>query len=187
MSLQLAHVLLADLARAGGHRDVSPSRPDGVDRRGAPPGRPVRTVTWSSLGCGPLAGAARPPRQRRTRGAVVVFRVDVGDAPCMESAAMADLYGGDVPDREITWRWFAGTSAHRSGPHAGYPFLADIGLQALSPRVRRPGHRSGCDRRHRGCAPVLAEELDVADVADDAGHTRVRLLLLRGRLPAYRR
>ena len=109
---------------------------------------------------------------------MVVFRVGVGDT-VHEGAPLADLYGGDVPDREIRSAVVRGTErSFDQDPMLAIRLLADIGLRALSPAVNDPATAVDAIDATEGVLRSLAtRELDVADVADDAGHTRVRLLL----------
>jgi uncharacterized membrane protein len=183
LSLQLAHVLAALTSRGRAVlADVYPPRvTDTVGRRASPPAHRTvrRTVTWASS-----PGVVQQLELRDLintaahADAMVVFRVGVGDT-VHEGAPLADLYGGDVPDQEIRSAVVRGTErSFDQDPMLALRLLADIGLRALSPAVSDPATAVDAIDAAEGVLRSLAtRELDVADVADDAGHTRVRLLL----------
>ena len=183
LSLQLAYVLVALTSRGRAViADVYPPRvTDTMGRRApAPAQRPMRrTITWASSPGVVQQLELRDLLDTAARAdAVVVFRVGVGDT-VHQGAPLADLYGGDVPDREITSAVVRGTErSFDQDPMLALRLLADIGLRALSPAVNDPATAVDAIDATEGVLRSLAtRELDVADVADDAGHTRVRLLL----------
>jgi uncharacterized membrane protein len=183
LSLQLAQVLAALTSRGRAViADVYPPNvTDTLGRRApAPAHRTVRrTITWaSSLGVVQQLELRDLLDTAARADAVVVFRVGVGDT-VHEGAPLADLYGGDVEDREIRSAVVRGTErSFDQDPMLAIRLLADIGLRALSPAVNDPATAVDAIDATEGVLRSLAtRELDVADVADDAGQTRVRLLL----------
>jgi uncharacterized membrane protein len=141
LSLQLAYVLVALTSRGRAViADVYPPRVTGaVGRRGSAPAHQTvrRTVTWASSPGVVQQLELRDLVDTAARAdAVVVFRVGVGDT-VHEGAPLADLYGGDVADREIRSAVVHGTErSFDQDPMLALRLLADIGLRALSPAVK---------------------------------------------------
>jgi uncharacterized membrane protein len=182
LSLQLAEVLevvsargrvvIGDLYRPG------PAAGEAVPV--APPVPPIRrTVRW---GGGPgvvqqLALRHLVEAASRT-DALVVFRIGVGDR-LDEAVALADVHGGDVPDRVVQAAVSRGRErSSDQDPMLAVRLLADIGLRALSPAVNDPATAVDAIDAAEGLLRALAgRSLQVADVTDAAGESRVRLVL----------
>ncbi|WP_222263329.1 DUF2254 family protein [Modestobacter marinus] len=182
LSLQLAQVLDAVVARG---RAVigdlyTPRSAAGEPTPAAAPLPALRrSVSW--------AGAPGVVQQLELRrlvnaatqaDAVVVFRVGVGDT-LHEAAPLADLLGGDLPDRVVRAAVIRG--AERSfdqDPMLAVRLLADIGLRALSPAVNDPATAvDAIDATESLLRALAGRQLDIVDIADRSGVPRVRLVL----------
>jgi uncharacterized membrane protein len=182
LSLQLAQALDAVVARGRAViGDLYPPRSAAGEPTPAAALLPSlrRSVSW--------AGAPGVVQQLELRrlvdaatqaDAVVVFRVGVADS-LHEAAPLADLLGGDLPDRVVRAAVIRG--AERSfdqDPMLAVRVLADIGLRALSPAVNDPATAvDAIDATGSLLRALAGRQLDIADIADRSGVPRVRLVL----------
>ena len=182
LSMQLAQVLDAVTARGRAViGDLYPPRSAAGEPTPAAALLPSlrRSVSWA----GP-PGVVQQLELRRLvdaathADALVVFRVGVGDT-LHEAAPLADLRGGDLPDRVVRAAVIRG--AERSfdqDPMLAVRLLADIGLRALSPAVNDPATAVDAIDATEGLLRALAGRLlAIADIADRSGVPRVRLVL----------
>jgi len=182
LSLQLANVLDAVATRGRTViADLYPPRsPAGEPARDAAPLPPLRrTITWQKP-----PGVVQQLELRRlvdaaTRAdALVVFRVGVGEK-VDETAPLADLRGGDLPDHLVRAAVIRGVErSFDQDPMLAVRLLADIGLRAMSPAVNDPATAvDAIDATESLLRALAGRQLDVADIADDSGVPRVRLVL----------
>jgi uncharacterized membrane protein len=177
-SVQLAPALSAIAARGRITIDDLYRHPHASDR---PPATRfpslTRAVTWphrqailQQLDLRRLLGA--------TGTAVIVLRARIGDT-LQEGAPVADLHGGDMTDAAVLGGIVAGPErTFRQDPMFAFRLLADIGLRALSPAVNDPATAvQVLDTIESLLLPLASRDLDVAEVADDAGTVRVVLAL----------
>ena len=177
-SIQLAPTL-SDIAARG--RDILDDLYPGPGPGGRPPAAPLpplrRAVTWphrpailQQLDAHRLAGAAG--------SAVIVLRARIGDT-LQEGAVVADLHGGDASDTAVLVGLVTGPERTFSqDPLFAFRLLADIGLRALSPAVNDPATGvQVLDTIESLLAPLVTRDLDVAEIADDAGTVKVVLAL----------
>jgi uncharacterized membrane protein len=177
-SIQLAPTLAAIAGQGRGILDDLYRRPCPADRRSAAPLPPLhRAVTWPNrqatlqqLDLGRLLRAAG--------GAVIVLRAGIGDT-LQEGAPVADLHGGEVADAAVLGGLVTGQErTFHQDPLFAFRILADIGLRALSPAVNDPATTvQVLDTIESLLQPLVSRDLDVADVADNAGTVRVVLAL----------
>jgi uncharacterized membrane protein len=177
-SIQLAPTLSAVAARGRGILDDLYPRPAPDGRPPAAPLPPLRrAVTWphrqailQQLDLRRLAGAGG--------GAVVVLRARIGDT-LQEGAVVAGLHGGDASDAAVLAALVTGPErTFGQDPLFAFRLLADIGLRALSPAVNDPATAvQVLDTIQSLLAPLASRDLDVADIADDAGAVKVVLAL----------
>jgi uncharacterized membrane protein len=177
-SIQLAPTLLAIAARGSGILEDLYPRPGPDGRPAAASLPPVRrTVTWprrqailQQLDVHRLSSAAG--------SAVIVLRARIGDT-LQEGAVVAALHGGDASDAEILAGLVTGQErTFGQDPLFAFRLLADIGLRALSPAVNDPATAvQVLDTVESLLAPLVTRDLDVAEVADDAGTVKVVLAL----------
>jgi uncharacterized membrane protein len=115
---------------------------------------------------------ARPDREN------VGFRVGVGDT-LYEGTALADVYGGDLPDPAVRKAVVRGLErSFDQDPMFALRLLADIGLRALSPAVHDPATAVDAIDATEGLLRELAgRDLAVTDLTDNAGDLRVRMVL----------
>ena len=178
-SIQLAPTLSAIAAQGRGTLDDLYRRA-GPDSR--PPAAPLpplrRAVTWprrqailQQLNLHRLFDAA-------AGGAVIVLRTQIGDT-LQEGAVVADLHGGDASDAAILGGLVTGQErTFHQDPLFAFRLLADIGLRALSPAVNDPATAvQVLDTIQSLLLPLVTRDLDVADIADDAGAVKVVLAL----------
>jgi uncharacterized membrane protein len=177
-SIQLAPTL-ADIATLGrGILDDLYRRPGAAGR---PPAAPLpalrRAVRWphrqailQQLDLHRLLDAAG--------SAVIVLRAGIGDT-LQEGAPVADLHGGEVTDAAVLGGLVTGPErTFHQDPLFAFRLLADIGLRALSPAVNDPATAvQVLDTIESLLVPLVARDLDVAEVADGAGTVRVVLAL----------
>jgi len=118
-----------------------------------------------------LAGAA-------AGGAVIVLRARIGDT-LQEGAVVAGLHGGDASDAAVLAALVTGPErTFGQDPLFAFRLLADIGLRALSPAVNDPATAvQVLDTIESLLAPLASRDLDVAEIADDAGAVTVVLAL----------
>jgi uncharacterized membrane protein len=177
-SIQLAPTLSAIAAQGLGILDDLYPRPAPDSRPpGAPLPPPRRAVTWphrqailQQLDVPRLAGAAGH--------AVIVLRARIGDT-LQEGAVVADLHGGDASDAAVLAGLVTGQErTFGQDPLFAFRLLADIGLRALSPAVNDPATAvQVLDTIESLLAPLASRDLDVAEIADDAGAVTVVLAL----------
>jgi uncharacterized membrane protein len=110
--------------------------------------------------------------------AVIVLRARIGDT-LQDGAVVADLHGGDASDAEILAGLVTGQErTFGQDPLFAFRLLADIGLRALSPAVNDPATAvQVLDTVESLLAPLVTRDLDVAEIADDAGTVKVVLAL----------
>jgi uncharacterized membrane protein len=113
---------------------------------------------------------------RAANGAVIVFRAGVGDT-LQPGAPVADLHGGEVADAAVLGGLVTGPErTFHQDPLFAFRLLADIAMRALSPTVNDPATAvQVLDTIDSLLQPLAARNLDVAEVADDAGTIRVVL------------
>jgi len=178
-SIQLAPTLSAIAAQGRGILDDLYPRPGPGSRPPAAPLPPLRrAVTWphrqailQQLDVHRLAGAA-------AGGAVIVLRARIGDT-LQQGAVVAGLHGGDASDAAVLAALVTGPErTFGQDPLFAFRLLADIGLRALSPAVNDPATAvQVLDTIESLLAPLAARDLDVAEIADDAGAVTVVLAL----------
>jgi uncharacterized membrane protein len=117
-----------------------------------------------------LAGAAG--------GAVIVLRARIGDT-LQDGAVVAGLHGGDASDAAVLAGLVTGPErTFGQDPLFAFRLLADIGLRALSPAVNDPATAvQVLDTIQSLLVPLASRDLDVAEIADDAGAVKVVLAL----------
>ena len=115
---------------------------------------------------------------RAADGAVIVLRVGMGDT-LQQGAPVADLHGGEVADKVILGGLVTGPErTFHQDPLFAFRLLADIALRALSPAVNDPATAvQVLDTIESLLQLLVSRDLDVAEVADDAGTVRVVLAL----------
>jgi uncharacterized membrane protein len=180
-SIQLAPTLSAIAAQGRGILDDLYPRPDPDGRPPAVPLPPLRrTVTWphrqailQQLNLRPLLNAAPD-------GTVIVLRARIGDT-VQEGAVAAGLHGGDASDAAVLAGLVTGPErTFHQDPLLAFRLLADIGLRALSPAVNDPATAvQVLDTVHSLLLPLATRDLDLAEIADDAGVVKVVLALPR--------
>jgi uncharacterized membrane protein len=177
-SIQLAPTLSAIAARGRGILDDLYPRP-GPD--GLPPATHLpplrRAIIWphrqailQQLDLPRLAGAAG--------SAVIVLRARIGDT-LQDGAVVAGLHGGDASDAAVLAGLVTGPErTFGQDPLFAFRLLADIGLRALSPAVNDPATAvQVLDTIQSLLVPLASRDLDVAEIADDAGAVKVVLAL----------
>jgi uncharacterized membrane protein len=178
-SIQLAPTLSAIAAHGRGILDDLYPRPGTA---GQPPAAPLppprRAVPWphrqailQQLDLQQLLDAA-------AGGAVIVLRARIGDT-LQEGAVVADLHGGDASDAAVLDGLLTGQErTFGQDPLFAFRLLADIGLRALSPAVNDPATAvQVLDTIEGLLAPLASRDLDIADIADEAGTVKVVLAL----------
>ena len=177
-SIQLAPTLSAIAGQGRGIIDDLYPRPFPAGRQPAPPLPPRRrAILWphrqailQQLDLGRLLHAAD--------GAVIVLRDGVGDT-LQQGAPVADLHGGEVADAAVLAGLVTGPErSFDQDPLFAFRLLADIAMRALSPAVNDPATAvQVLDTIDSLLQALVARDLDVAGVADDAGTVRVVLAL----------
>ena len=177
-SIQLAPTLSAIAAQGRGILDDLYPRPGPDDRHPAASLPPLRrAVTWphrqailQQLDLRRLLDAAG--------SAVIVLRARIGDT-LQEGAVVADLHGGDASDAAVLGGLVTGQErTFHQDPLFAFRLLADIGLRALSPAVNDPATAVQVLDTIQGLlVPLVIRDLDVAEIADDAGAVKVVLAL----------
>ena len=177
-SIQLAPTLAAVAGQGRGIiADLYP-RPYPASR---PPGAPLpprrRAIIWpqrqailQQVDLGRLLAAAG--------GAVIVLRAGMGDT-LQQGAPIADLHGGEAADAQILAGLVTGRErTFDQDPLFAFRLLADIGMRALSSAVNDPATAvQVLDTTESLLQVLVSRDLDVAEVADDAGAVRVVLAL----------
>ena len=183
LSLQLAYVL--ETVTAQGRAvidDIYPAR--SFAEEGTPavpvPLPPVRRpVIWTGRsGVVQQLELVRLVDAAAQADAVVAFRVGVGDT-LHEGSHLADIHGGDLPDEVVRLAVVRGPErSFDQDPMLAVRLLADIGLRALSPAVNDPATAVDAIDATEGLLRALAmRDLAVADVTDETGGIRVRLVV----------
>jgi uncharacterized membrane protein len=177
-SIQLAPTLAAISGQGRGILHDLYRRPCPAQRQPAPPLPPWhRAVLWphrqailQQLDLGRLL--------RTAGGAVIVLRAGVGDT-LQQGGPVADLHGGEVADTAVLAGLVTGLErTFGQDPLFAFRLLADIALRALSPAVNDPATAvQVLDTTESLLQVLVSRDLDVADVADDAGTVRVVLAL----------
>jgi uncharacterized membrane protein len=182
LSLQLAYVL--DVVAARGRAVIGALYPprslnDESTRPAAALPSLRRSIGWE----GPPGVVQQLELQRLVDAAVhadalVVFHVGVGDR-LDEAAPLADLRGGELPDRTVRTAVIRGVErSFDQDPMLAVRLLADIGLRALSPAVNDPATAIDAIDATESLLRMLAQRrLDIADISDGSGVLRVRLVL----------
>jgi uncharacterized membrane protein len=111
-------------------------------------------------------------------GAVIVLRAPIGDT-LQQDDLVADLHGGEVADTAVLGGLVTGPErTFDQDPLFAFRLLADIAMRALSPAVNDPATAvQVLDTIESLLRALVGRDLDVADVADDAGTVRVVLAL----------
>ena len=179
-SIQLAPTLAAIASQGHGIIDDLYRRPYTAGQQPAaplPPRRrsvlwPHRQATLQQLDLGRLLPAAAGG------GAVIVLRAGMGDT-LQQGAPVADLHGGEVTDKTVLGGLVTGPErTFGQDPLFAFRLLADIGMRALSPAVNDPATAvQVLDTTESLLQLLVSRDLDVAEVADDAGTVRVVLAL----------
>ena len=109
---------------------------------------------------------------------MIVLRAGMGDT-LQQGAPVADLHGGEVADTAVLAGLVTGPErTFRQDPLFAFRLLADIGMRALSPAVNDPATAvQVLDTIESLLQLLVSRDLDVAEVADDAGDVRVVLAL----------
>jgi len=115
---------------------------------------------------------------RAAGDAVIVLRAGVGDT-LQQGAPVADLHGGEVTDKTVLAGLVTGPErTFHQDPLFAFRLLADIGMRALSPAVNDPATAvQVLDTIESLLQLLVPRDLDVGEVADDAGAVRVVLAL----------
>jgi uncharacterized membrane protein len=176
-SIQLAPTLSAIAARGRAVIDDLYRQPCASTRHPAPLPPLHRTVTWP----GRQAVLQQLDLRRlldASGKAVIVLRARIGDT-LQEGAPAADLHGGDVTDAAVLGAVVTGQErTFHQDPLFAFRLLADIGLRALSPAVNDPATAvQVLDTIESLLQPLASRDLDVAEIADDAGVLRLVLAL----------
>ena len=177
-SIQLAPTLAAIAGRGRGIIDDLYRRPYAADRRPGvrlPPRRravlwPHRQAVLQQLDLSRLLAAAG--------GTVIVLRAGIGET-LQQDDLVADLHGGEVADEAVLRGVVTGPErTFDQDPLFAFRLLADIALRALSPAINDPATGvEVLDTTESLLRVLVTHDLDVADVADDAGTVRVVLAL----------
>ena len=177
-SIQLAPTLAAIAGQGRGILDDLYPRPYTAEPQPGvllPPRRqavlwPHRQAILQQLDLGRLLRAAD--------GAVIVLRAGMGDT-LQQGAPVADLHGGEVADKTVLAGLVTGPErTFHQDPLFAFRLLADIALRALSPAVNDPATAvQVLDTIESLLQLLVSRDLDVAEVADDAGTVRVVLAL----------
>jgi len=180
-SIQLAPTLSAIAAQGRGILDdLYP----GSGPSGQPPAAPLppqrRAVTWPGQQAILQQLDLRRLLDAAAGGAVIVLRARIGDT-LQNGAVAAYLHGGDASDAAILGGLVTGPErTFHQDPLLAFRLLADIGLRALSPAVNDPATAvQVLDTVHSLLLPLATRDLDLAEIADDAGVVKVVLALPR--------
>ena len=177
-SIQLAPTLSAIAAQGREILDDLYPRPDPGTRPPAAPLPPLRrAVTWPHRSA-ILQQLDVPRLSGVVNSAVIVLRARIGDT-LQEGAVVADLHGGDASDAAVLGALVTGQErTFHQDPLFAFRLLADIGLRALSPAVNDPATGvQVLDTVEGLLAPLVARDLDVAEIVHDAGAVKVVLAL----------
>jgi uncharacterized membrane protein len=177
-SIQLAPTLAAIAIEGHGILDDLYRRPYPDSRRPAVVLSPLRRVVTWPQGQATLQQVHLPRLLDAAGDAVIVLRAGIGDT-IQQGAPIADLHGGDVADTAILRGLMTGQErTFHQDPLFAFRLLADIGLRALSPAVNDPATAVQVLDTIQGIlGPLANRDLDVAEIADGSGTTRVVLAL----------
>jgi uncharacterized membrane protein len=177
-SIQLAPTLAAIATEGHGILDDLYRRPYPDSRRPAVVLSPLRRVVTWPQGQATLQQVHLPRLLDAAGDAVIVLRAGIGDT-IQQGAPIADLHGGDVADTAILRGLMTGQErTFHQDPLFAFRLLADIGLRALSPAVNDPATAVQVLDTIQGIlGPLANRDLDVAEIADGSGTTRVVLAL----------
>ncbi|SKC37233.1 DUF2254 family protein [Krasilnikoviella flava] len=193
-SIQLAYVLKA--IGAQGRRVIDHLYPPrsgavtGAPSRDAPAGRPHgegtpgptpadHAVVWTGRsGVVQQLDLPRLVVAASQADAVVSMTVAVGDT-VHEGAPLATVDGSGPPDDVVRRAVVRGTErSFDQDPLLAFRLLADIALRALSPAVNDPASAvDALDATDGLLRHLITRDLDVAEVRDDRGVVRVRLVV----------
>jgi uncharacterized membrane protein len=177
-SIQLAPTLAAIAAEGHGILDDLYRKPWVPGPRAAKVLPPLRhVVAWRS-GQATLQQLNLPRLLQAAGGAVIVLKAGIGDT-LQPGAPVADLHGGEVADEAVLDGLLTGPErTFHQDPLFAFRLLADIGLRALSPAVNDPATAvQVLDTMQGILSPLVARDLDVADITDGSGAVRVVLAL----------
>jgi uncharacterized membrane protein len=177
-SIQLAPTLSAIAGQGRGIIDDLYPRPYPAQRQPAAPLPPRhRAVLWPHRQA-TLQQLDLRQLLRAAGGAVIVLRAGIGDT-LQQRAPVADLHGGEVADTAVLAGLVTGQErTFHQDPLFAFRLLADIAMRALSPAVNDPATAvQVLDTTESLLQPLASRDLDMADVADDAGTVRVVLAL----------
>jgi uncharacterized membrane protein len=109
---------------------------------------------------------------------VIVLRAGVGET-LQQDDLVADLHGGEVADQAVLRGLVTGPErTFDQDPLFAFRLLADIAMRALSPAINDPATAEQVlDTMESLLRALVTQDLDVAEVADDAGTVRVVLAL----------
>jgi uncharacterized membrane protein len=136
-----------------------------------------RAVAWPH-GQATLQQVHLPRLLQAAGSAVIVLQAGIGDT-LQQGAPVADLHGGEVTDEAVLDGLLTGQErTFHQDPMFAFRLLADIGLRALSPALNDPATAvQVLDTMQSILSPLVARDLDVADIADGSGAVRVILAL----------
>jgi uncharacterized membrane protein len=177
-SIQLAPTLAAIAAEGRGILDDLYRRPCTPRPAAATVLPPLhRAVAWPH-GQATLQQVHVPRLLQAAGSAVIVLQAGIGDT-LQQGAPVADLHGGEVTDDAVLDGLLTGQErTFHQDPMFAFRLLADIGLRALSPAVNDPATAvQVLDTMQSILSPLVARDLDVADIADGSGAVRVILAL----------
>jgi uncharacterized membrane protein len=177
-SIQLAPTLAAIAAEGRGILDDLYPRPC----TSGPPAATVlpplhRAVAWPHTQA--ILQQVHLPRLLQAAGrAVIVLRAGIGDT-LQQGAPVAELHGGEVADEAVLDGLLTGQErTFHQDPLFAFRLLADIGLRAMSAAVNDPATAVQVLDTVQGIlSPLVARDLDVAEIADGSGAVRVILAL----------
>ena len=182
LSLQLAYVLERSPRRVGPSSTTStrcaPAE-EGTPAASEPLPPVRRPVIWTGRsGVVQQMELVRLVDAAAQADAVVAFRVGVGDT-LHEGSHLADIHGGDLPDEVVRLAVVRGPErSFDQDPMLAVRLLADIGLRALSPAVNDPATAvDAIDATESLLRALAMRDLAVADVTDETGGIRVRLVV----------
>jgi uncharacterized membrane protein len=177
-SIQLAPTLAAIATEGHGILDDLYRRPYPDGQRPAVVLPPLRRVVRWPQGQATLQQVHLPRLLDAAGDAVIVLQAGIGDT-IQQGAPIADLHGGDVADTAILRGLMTGQErTFHQDPLLAFRLLADIGLRALSPAVNDPATAVQVLDTIQGIlGPLANRDLDVAEIADESGTTRVVLAL----------
>ncbi|MCK9794862.1 DUF2254 domain-containing protein [Isoptericola sp. 4D.3] len=181
-SIQLSSVLEEITTR--GRRVIDhryPPRGSASGRHVAPPepSPSQRAVTWTGrAGVVQQLDLHRLVLAAARADAVVSYHVAVGET-VHEGTTLATVHGGTLPDSVVRGAVVRGTErSFDQDPMFAFRLLADIALKSLSPAVNDPASAvEAIDATDGLLRRLVTRDLGVADVLDDDGEVRVRLVV----------